>query len=190
MHYDAPPRKSSAGTVITVFLVLGCLMLVGLATAFFGVMLFAREGRSRAMVQQAIAMERAEEARARARAEELSARAEQMGQRAATLAREHAAEATDAAATAELAKPDHSIRVADREITIQLDEAGKIQVDGAACETPQLNELLAGAVQGREDAIIVIIKADKRCLFESVAGVLAVCKELHLPHVRIAALSD
>ena len=55
---------------------------------------------------------------------------------------------------------------------------------------PQLKAMLEQAGQGRENAIVVTVKADKRCLFEPVAAVLAVCKELDLPQVRIAALSD
>ena len=193
MRYDAPPRRSSAGTVVLVIVLLGFMFLVGLAVVGFGVLMFAHaESRqARVMMQRDIAMQHAEQARAHV--EKVRARAEEVSQRVAADARhvlEDAPEAIAEAESAERAEEKVSIRVANREITIQLDEAGKIQVDGTACELPQLKEMLASASQGRENAVMVIVKADKRCVFEPVAGVLAVCKELGFAHVRIAALGD
>jgi biopolymer transport protein ExbD len=63
-------------------------------------------------------------------------------------------------------------------------------MDGAACELAQLKELLEKAGEGREDAMVVVVKPDKRCFYEHVAGVLSVCKELNLSHVRIETLGD
>jgi biopolymer transport protein ExbD len=174
MRYEAPPRRRSTGTVVLVVFLLGFMFLVGLAVVGFGVLLFARaeSHQARAIRQRDIAIRHAEDARVHV--EQARAKVEVVRERVA----------------AEAADEQGSIRVADREIAIQLDEAGKIQVDGTACELPQLKDTLASAGQGRENAIIVIVKADKRCLFEPVAGVLAVCKELGFAHVRIAALGD
>jgi biopolymer transport protein ExbD len=193
MQYEVPPRRRSAGGIVLAIFLLGFLFLIGVAVFGIGVLTFFRADAHRAqvIVQRDMAMRQVEEARARA--EQLRARAEEAGNRVAAEAHDalaRVAEATDLAAPTETDAEKGSIRVAEREVTIQLDETGKIQVDGKACELPQLKELLNGAGQGREDAIIVIVKADKRCLFEPVAGVLAVCKELGLPHVRIAALGD
>jgi hypothetical protein len=190
MRYEVPPRRRSAGTVILAIFLLGFMFLVGLAVVAFGVLVFfraeSRDAEVRAAMQQEIALRHVQEARARA--ELARGRVDGISQQVAAKAghvREGAPAAMLEAEPAETAEEKGSIRVANREITIQLDETGKIQVDGTACELPQLKEMLAGAGQGREHAIIVIVKVDKRCLFEPVANVLAVCKELGLPHVRI-----
>ena len=83
-----------------------------------------------------------------------------------------------------------SIRIANREVAIQIDAEGKLQLEGTACELPQLKERLQQAGQGREQDLVVVVKADKRCVFEHVAAVLAICKELNLPHVRIVAQGE
>ena len=190
MQYEAPPRRSSIGTVIVVMLLLGFMFLVGLAVIGVAVLVFARAEthRAQAIRQRDVAMRRVEEARARV--EHLRTQAEQTGQTVEAEARDVFTKATETVKETPPAEMKDSLRVADREITIQLDEGGKIQVDGTAYELPQLKEMLEKAGQGRENAIIVLVKADKRCLFGPVAGVLAVCKELDLPHVRIAALDD
>lgn len=63
-------------------------------------------------------------------------------------------------------------------------------MDGTACELPQFKEMLAQAVKGRENVILLTVQADPRCVFEHLSAVLAVCRELDVPHVRIAALGE
>ncbi len=80
------------------------------------------------------------------------------------------------------------IRVANREITIELNQDGKITMDGKPVELEQFQPALRDANKGRESALSVLVKADKQCRFEHVAAVLAVCQELDIPNVRISAL--
>ena len=77
------------------------------------------------------------------------------------------------------------IQVARREITIQLDDKGHLKMDDKPVEGKQLKNLLRNAGKGRESAIAVTIKADKKCMFEHVATVLSVCQELDISNVKI-----
>ena len=183
MHYEAPPRRSSAGSVILVVFVLGFFFLVGLAVVGLGVLMFARAEshevraimhRDRALRQADEALEHAEHARAQAAQVRARAEQETIEQIAEVYGSQmEPAETIVDSVPAESPGTEGSIRIAHREITIVLDEGGKIQVDGTACELPQLKESLLKAGQGREESIVVVVKADKRCLFEPVAGVLS-----------------
>ena len=194
MQYEAPPRRSSTGTVIVVVFLLGFMFLIGLAVAGLAVLVFARARRTQARATRATrrghASGRGSAGARRTAAEGRRKQIRPTGRVGSSRRPCEGPRGGCGSETAETAGDKGSLRVADREITIQLDEGGKIQVDGTACELPQLKEMLEKAGQGREHDIIVIVKADKRCLFEPVAGVLAVCKELDLPHVRIAALGE
>jgi biopolymer transport protein ExbD len=192
MQYEVPPRRRSTGTVIVVVLLLGFLLLVGLAVLGAGLLVFAsaRAHEVRMIVRQDVARQVEE---ARARAEEARARAENIRERLGAKSDEPFGPPPQAVVEAEPAETPEaagSIRIANREVTIQLDEGGKIQVDGTACELSQLKDLLAKAGEGRENAMVVVVNADKRCLFEHVAAVLAVCKELNLPLVRVGTLGN
>lgn len=197
MRYDVPPRRRSTGTAILVVFLMGFMFLVGLAVVGVGVLVFtrARAHEVRAVVQHDMALRQAEEARlraeqVRAQVEAIHAQVAEATQDASAFPPQATPEVTLYAEPAETPATDSSIRIANREVTIRLDEEGKIQVDGTACGLPQLKEQLAKAGEGRENAIVVVVNADKRCLFEHVAGVLAVCKELNLPDVRVGALNN
>ena len=76
-----------------------------------------------------------------------------------------------------------------RKIAVKLDPQGKILVDGQAVDTGGLKNLL---VTTREDGTIrleVVVEVDRQCLFEHVAAVQAVCKEIGVENVRVQALT-
>ena len=74
-----------------------------------------------------------------------------------------------------------------RKITVQLDPQGTILADGQAADIDGLKDLL---VKAREDSKIrldVVIAVDRRCVFEHVAAVQAVCKEVGVDNVQVQA---
>jgi len=220
MRYDAPPRRSSLGTVILVVLLLGFVALFGLLVLGVGAFIFSARSHN-VNIEFARAQAAAAHARAEAQRAMLDAHAQTQAQTPPQMEDPYGAPSSvspsgepapgagptvvfpagspyglpagEGGATpygSPAPPPAHSIRIANREVTIQLDEGGKLQFDGADCELPQLNELLRNAGAGRENALVVLVRADKQCPFEHVANVLAVCKELNLNHVRIAQAAD
>ncbi len=196
MRPQPPPRrKSSAGTIIAVVFTVGFLFF-GLFLLAVGVLVFARTGNHQAHAMAREAMARAQVERVRAEAEVHRGHLhpqEQLAEahRGHVIAQEQLAEAVnhpgmvvESEAVKDVAEP---IRVANRQITLQVDEEGKIKMDGRAVEQKQLAMMLRHARKGRESALSVTIKADKKCLFEHVASVLSVCQELDIPNVSIAA---
>jgi precorrin-6B methylase 2 len=186
MSYAAPPRKSSFGTVILLIFLLGFTFLIGLAVAGAVAFSFARAEmhRAQAIAEREMAMRQVEEARRlveQQRAQVERATAQKLLPESGP---------ADAVMGMEPAPAKQPIRVAQREITVRLDEVGKINLDGTACELPQFKEMLAQAVKGRENVVLLTVQADPRCVFEHLAAVLAVCRELDVPHVRIAALGE
>jgi biopolymer transport protein ExbD len=220
MQYEAPPRRSSAGTVLIILFLVGFAFLIALVVAGVGALMFTRARVSQQEFRAVAAMQQAEAARMRVQAElqqrMLAAPGEAQPYQSgpvtlvpqdqpiippatpplstmpveANLGGTPPSYASELAVPAELPAITSSIRIANREMSVQLDAEGKIQVDGAACELAQLKETLQKAGEGRQDDLVLVVKADKQCRFEHVAAVLAVCKELNLPHVRISAVDN
>ena len=79
-----------------------------------------------------------------------------------------------------------TIRVNNREITLDIDGQGKIKLDDKPVDAKRLRSTLAEVGKGREKGLQVTIHADAQCRFEHVAKVLAVCEELGIPNVQLA----
>ncbi len=67
------------------------------------------------------------------------------------------------------------ISAAMREIVINIDETGRVVVNGRAMEVGALGELVASAVKGNPEQK-VSVRGDRRVAYEHVARVLDVCK--------------
>ena len=169
MSYAAPPRRSSFGTVILLFLLLGFTFLIGLAVAGAVAFSFARAEthRAQAIAEREMAMRQVEEAR------RLVEQQRSQTERVAEEKLLPESSPPEAVMGMDPAPAKQPIRVAQREITVRLDEAGKINVDGTVCELPQFKDMLAQAVKGREDVILLTVQADPRCVFEHVSAVLS-----------------
>ncbi|MCY2987072.1 MAG: biopolymer transporter ExbD [Planctomycetota bacterium] len=164
MSYEDQPRTSSSGTVIAivavvVLLMLGGLLVLGLAGLFF----FGLSVRSVAppppQMVERVMVQPAQPV-------ELTPKLQ-------------------APTMAEAPPPGTDIR----KIAVKLDPQGKILVDGQAVDPGGLKNLL---VKTREDGAIhreVVVEVDRRCLFEHVAAVQAVCKEAGVENVRVQALT-
>jgi biopolymer transport protein ExbD len=204
MSYAPPPRRSSFGVVFLCVVLFGFAMLFVMVLGGFLVFGFARAERQ---AQQAVVAEelaRAQAVRARAMVDMARAKLEPrdmvvQGEPEVSAAEVGTAlaadpEAMSQAATASTAAgsdtPSQSIRVAQREVTVSLNAEGQIQVDGSNCELPQLKEVLSQAIKGREEALRLAVQVDKQCAFEHLSAVLAVCRELDVRDVRIAALDQ
>ncbi len=83
-----------------------------------------------------------------------------------------------------------SIWVANREITVEIDAEGQVQIDGKAVEQDHLETTLREASEGRKSALIVTVQAAPECRFEQVNRVLSICQELEIANVRIRASED
>ncbi len=179
-----PPRKSSAGVLFTVLLLVGLFFMLGLLFVVGGVFVFARAEtrQAQAMAQHEMARSMAE----RLKAEQLQVQAEvQRRQAEATAQFDRVVEPPQVIESPKMDRVKEPIRVANREITLRLDEQGKIHLDDKPVELKQLNTLLRDAGKGRESALSVTIEANKKCLFEHVAAVLSVCQDLDIPNVSI-----
>lgn len=76
-----------------------------------------------------------------------------------------------------------------RKFAVKLDAAGKILADGQTADVGGLKDLL---VKAREEGAIrleVVVEVDRQCLFEHVAAMQAVCKEVGVENVRFQALT-
>jgi biopolymer transport protein ExbD len=74
-----------------------------------------------------------------------------------------------------------------RRITVQLDPQGTILADGQAVDIDGLKDLLVKARADSKIRLDVVIEVDRRCVFEHVAAVQAVCKEVRVEHVDVQA---
>jgi biopolymer transport protein ExbD len=74
-----------------------------------------------------------------------------------------------------------------RRITVQLDPQGTILADGQAVDIDGLKDLLVKARPNSKIRLDVIIEVDRRCVFEHVAAVQAICKEVGIENVDIQA---
>jgi biopolymer transport protein ExbD len=181
MQPHAPPRrKSSVGIIFAVLLVVGFFFMCVVVLAAVGAMVFARAETSRAhaVAQHERALRHVEQARMEVESHRNAAHAHERLQR--TFPPPQVVRETPAAN-----RTMQPIQVARREITIQLDDQGKLKMDNKPVEGKQLKNLLRNAGKGRESAIAITIKADKKCQFEHVATVLSVCQELDFPNVKI-----
>lgn len=199
MSYAPPPRRSSFGVVLLCLFLFGFAMLVAVVLAGVVVFGFARSERRvhQAMAAEELARTQAVHARAVAEME----RAERQTQdlvthgEAEVVAAEAAAavaEDVDASSQAAAATPATSsdadkqpIRVAQREVAVSINAEGQIQVDGSVCELSQLKDVLGQAISGREEALRLVVKVDRQCIFEKLSAVLAICRELDVRDVRI-----
>ncbi len=212
MHSYAPPRRrSSVGVVLGILFVVGLifmgLIVVG-AIFFLSATSAARSEavHARAMVAQERAMRELERARtyqdqrehvldAVPQAYEMPAAAAESaastdGAAAAITYQSYPSNVNPYAPASAAAQEEHAeepIRVANREITIELNQDGQVSMDGQLIELANLESALRSAISGRESAVSLVIKADKKCLFEPVAEVLSICKTVDIPSVRIAA---
>ncbi|MCY2989620.1 MAG: biopolymer transporter ExbD [Planctomycetota bacterium] len=86
---------------------------------------------------------------------------------------------------AEAPPPDTAVR----KIALKLDPQGKILADGQSVDIGGLKNLL---VKTHEDGTIrleVVVEVDRQCMFEHVAAVQAICKEIGVENVRVQALT-
>jgi biopolymer transport protein ExbD len=74
-----------------------------------------------------------------------------------------------------------------RKITVQLDPQGTILADGQAVDMDGLKDLLVKARADSKIRLEVVVAVDRRCVFEHVAAVQAVCKEVRVEHVDVQA---
>jgi biopolymer transport protein ExbD len=164
MSYENQPRASSSGTVIAivaviVLLMLGGLLVLGLAGLFF----FGLSVRSVAPPPPHMV-------------ERVMVQPAQPVELAPELQAPTMAEAASAG-------------TGIRKIAVKLDPQGKILVDGQLVDVGVLKDLL---VKAREDGTMrleVVVDVDRRCVFEHVAAVQAVCKEVGAENVRVQALT-
>jgi biopolymer transport protein ExbD len=164
MSYEDQPRTSSSGTVIAivavvVLLMLGGLLVLGLAGLFF----FGLSVRSVAPPPPQLV-------------ERVMVQPAQPVELAPELQPPTMAEAPP---------PDAAVR----KIAVELDSQGKILADGQSVNIGALKDLL---VKAREDGTIrleVVVEVDRQCLFEHVAAVQAICKEIGVENVRVQALT-
>ena len=169
MSYEDQPRTSSSGTVIAivavvVLLMLGGLLVLGLAGLFF-FRLSAAQPVPVFEPPRAVVTERA-----------------------VMVEPQQAVEATaepPVPATGEVVPPVALVR----KMTCRLDPQGEILADGQSVDIDGLKNLL---VKAREDGTIrleVVVEVDRQCLFEHVAAVQAICKEIGVENVRVQALT-
>ena len=164
MSYEDQPRTSSSGTVIAivavvVLLMLGGLLVLGLAGLFF----FGLSVRSVAPPPP------------------------QMVQRVMVQPAQpvELAPELQPPTMAEAPPPDTAVR----KIAVELDAQGKILADGQSVDIGALKDPL---VKTRADGTIrleVVVEVDRQCLFEHVAAVQAICKEIGVENVRVQALT-
>jgi biopolymer transport protein ExbD len=178
MGYDNQPRSSSGPVVIIVLLlilaVLGGLLVVGVGGWFF---------LARSSMHQRVAIEQQERAihaekMARAMAEEAEAAAE--------TARSQSFEALQTAK--EFEKEVVSKTRADTQITVQLDQDGKLTVDGEPADLDGLNKITESAVADKDASITIELLADERCMFRHVEEVVSLCQERGTTRFRLRTL--
>lgn len=199
MSYAPPPRRSSFGVVLLCLFLFGFAMLVAVVLAGVVVFGFARSERRvhQAMAAEELARTQAVHARAVAEMERAERQAQDLvthgeAEVVAAEAAAAVAEDVDASSQAAAATPATSsdadkppIRVAQREVAVSINAEGQIQVDGSVCELSQLKDVLGQAISGREEALRLVVKVDRQCIFEKLSAVLAICRELDVRDVRI-----
>jgi biopolymer transport protein ExbD len=164
MSYEDQPRTSSSGTVIAivavvVLLMLGGLLVLGLAGLFFFGMSVRSVAPPPPQMVERVMVEPAQPVEWRP------------NQQAQT--------------TVEAPPTGTDIR----KLVVKLDAQGKILADGQSVDIGGLKNLL---VKAREDGTIrlgVVVEVDRQCLFEHVAAVQAICKEIGVENVRVQALT-
>jgi len=164
MSYEDQPRTSSSGTVIAivavvVLLMLGGLLVLGLAGLFF----FGLSVRSVAPPPPQMV-------------ERVMVQPAQPVELAPELQAPTMAEAPP-------------LDTAIRKIAVKLDPQGKILADGQSVDIGALKDPL---VKTRADGTIrleVVVEVDRQCLFEHVAAVQAICREIGAESVRVQALT-
>lgn len=199
MSYAPPPRRSSFGVVLLCLFLFGFAMLVAVVLAGVVVFGFARSERRvhQAMAAEELARTQAVHARAVAEMERAERQAQDLvthgeAEVVAAEAAAAVAEDVDASSQAAAATPATSsdadkqpIRVAQREVAVSINAEGQIQVDGSVCELSQLKDVLGQAISGREEALRLVVRVDRQCIFEKLSAVLAICRELDVRDVRI-----
>lgn len=199
MSYAPPPRRSSFGVVLLCLFLFGFAMLVAVVLAGVVVFGFARSERRvhQAMAAEELARTQAVHARAVAEMERAERQAQDLvthgeAEVVAAEAAAAVAEDVDASSQTAAATPATSsdadkqpIRVAQREVAVSINAEGQIQVDGSVCELSQLKDVLGQAISGREEALRLVVKVDRQCIFEKLSAVLAICRELDVRDVRI-----
>lgn len=193
MQPQAPPRrKSSTGAFFIVLVLVGVFFLGGLLLVAAGAFVFVRTDaqQAHAIDQHEMARRQVERMRVETEMQHNHAKIQDAIRNATVVEQQLQRSMPELQPLAEVPRVKREkepIRVANREITLLLDEQGKIALDEKPVEQQQLAELLRNAVKGRESALSVTLKVNKKCLFEHVAAVLAVCQELDIPDVRITA---
>ena len=170
MSYENQPRSSSSGTVIAIVVVVALLLVGGLVVlGLAGLLLFGisvapevhfAEPPPVAVEERAVMVE---------------------PQQAVELAAERPVQAT-----AEMSPPATSIR----KITIRLDSQGRILADGQTVDLDLLKNLLVNARVDGKVRLEVLVEVDSQCLFQHVAAVQTVCKEVGVENVQVQALKD
>ncbi len=119
---------------------------------------------------QQVAMEQ----RDRAMRAEQMARA--MAERAARVAEAQADQARQLAAEVKAESADKP--VPGSQVTIELDQAGKLRLNGEAIELPRLLDSLKALAADETNSITVDVRADNECRFQNVAALISACQEV------------
>ena len=177
MGYDNQPRSSSVPVVaivlLLIFMVLGGLVVVGVGTWF---LVRSRRAEQVVMVERQRAIEA--EQMARAMAAKVEAAAEE--------ARTQAFEALQTAK--EFEKEVVSRTQSDTQITVQLDQDGKLTVDGESADVDGLNKIMESAVAGKDASITIELLADEQCMFRHVEEVVSLCQKWGITRFRLRTL--
>jgi biopolymer transport protein ExbD len=167
---DYQHSSSGGAAVVTIVAAIVLLLFVGLAVvgvgAFFLMRTRTREAEVRAVMQAEQARAMAEEARATAMVLEAQAKRSAEQAQAETAALE--AEAT-------------------REVIVELNQNGEIQVFGRAVDRDTLKATLLENATDPEVPVTVRLRVDRRCSFGDVADIQSLCHEAGVSRVSLSA---
>ena len=172
--YDNQSTNSSktviALIVLAVLVPLTLLLVLGTGGWFY----------LRSSHMQQVAMEQ----RDRAMRAEQMARA--MAERAARVAEAQADQARQLAAEVKAESADKP--VPGSQVTIELDQAGKLKLNGDAIELPRLLDSLKALAVDETNSITVDVRADEQCPFQHVADLISACQEAGITRFRFRTL--
>ena len=178
MGYDEQPR-SSAWTVIAivlplVFVVVGGLFILALAAWFY--LRLSQEERVAAVAHEQAAVQ----------ADELARVMAEEAEEAADVTRTQAGQVLKTAPAFEQGVVNKT--VPDTQITVELDKAGKLKLDGEAIELAALLDRLKVFAADATTSITVDVRADEECQFRNVVALISTCQELGITRFRFGTL--
>jgi biopolymer transport protein ExbD len=109
-----------------------------------------------------------------------------MAEQAAEAARAQADQARQLAAEGKAEIKDKS--VPGPQVTIELDQNGKLKLNGHSIETVALLDRLKAVDADKTASITIDVRADEECQFQYVAGLISACQELGITRFRFGTL--